>query len=303
LNSPSLYRQALEIHPAYAAAWDGLAWVYCDLVDNYMRPAGEAIRLAREATQKALAADPQYALAHARLGWIALYYDRDLVAAAEHIEHALALESANPDIIAIAAGLARRLGRLDQAIAISEYLRALDPVNVQGNYELATAYFYAGRLDAAIETYRADLRLFPQSVADHEMIGEVLLLKGDAQAALVEMEKEPSEEARLNGLSMAYHALGRHTESDTALAELIKKYDRTMSWGIACALAFRGEADRAFEWLNKAAQHNDLTVVSPGGYPLFVNLHSDPRWLPFLRKYGMAPEQLAAIKFDVKVPK
>ena len=32
------------------------------------------------------------------------------------------------------------------------------------------------------------------------------------------------------------------------------------------------------------------------------NLHSDPRWLPFLRKLGMAPEQLAAIKFDVKVP-
>ena len=29
---------------------------------------------------------------------------------------------------------------------------------------------------------------------------------------------------------------------------------------------------------------------------------SDPRWLPFLRKLGMAPEQLAAIKLDVTVP-
>ena len=36
--------------------------------------------------------------------------------------------------------------------------------------------------------------------------------------------------------------------------------------------------------------------------PMFANIHSDPRWLPFLRKLGMAPEQLAAIKFDVKVP-
>ena len=35
---------------------------------------------------------------------------------------------------------------------------------------------------------------------------------------------------------------------------------------------------------------------------MLVNLHSDSRWLPFLRKIGMAPEQLAAIKFDVKVP-
>ena len=37
--------------------------------------------------------------------------------------------------------------------------------------------------------------------------------------------------------------------------------------------------------------------------PLFANIHQDPRWLPFLRKIGKAPEQLAAIKFDVKVPK
>ena len=36
--------------------------------------------------------------------------------------------------------------------------------------------------------------------------------------------------------------------------------------------------------------------------PMFVNLHADPRWLPFLRRIGKAPEQLAAIKFDVKVP-
>jgi hypothetical protein len=32
-------------------------------------------------------------------------------------------------------------------------------------------------------------------------------------------------------------------------------------------------------------------------------LHKDPRWLPLLRRLGLAPEQLAAIKFDIKVPK
>ena len=30
-------------------------------------------------------------------------------------------------------------------------------------------------------------------------------------------------------------------------------------------------------------------------YPLFASLHDDPRWLPFLRKLGVAPEQLAAM--------
>ena len=104
------------------------------------------------------------------------------------------------------------------------------------------------------------------------------------------------------GLSLAYDALGQQAESDTALRELIEKYEKTMAWGIGCVLAFRGEVDRAFEWLDKAVQYNDPTVVSTAGYPMLANLHSDPRWVPFLRKLGMAPEQLAAIKFDVKVP-
>jgi hypothetical protein len=36
--------------------------------------------------------------------------------------------------------------------------------------------------------------------------------------------------------------------------------------------------------------------------PLFLPLADDPRWVPFLRKIGYAPEQLAKIKLDVKLP-
>ena len=36
---------------------------------------------------------------------------------------------------------------------------------------------------------------------------------------------------------------------------------------------------------------------------LFSKIHPDPRWLPFLRKIGMAPEQLAKIEFKVTLPK
>lgn len=35
---------------------------------------------------------------------------------------------------------------------------------------------------------------------------------------------------------------------------------------------------------------------------LFANLHGDPRWLPFLRKLGKAPEQLSAIRLTVELP-
>ena len=133
-----------------------------------------------------------------------------------------------------------------------------------------------------------------------------MLQKGDAEGALKEAEQIPEtttdESSRLYLLSMAYHALGRKEESKAALRALIEKYERTQAFNVACVYAFRGETDRTFEWLEKAAQYKDLSLGSLPVYPFFTRLRSDPRWPPFLRKHGMAPEQLAAIRFDVKVP-
>ncbi len=99
------------------------------------------------------------------------------------------------------------------------------------------------------------------------------------------------------------HALGRTADSDAALAALKTRYEKDWSYNIAHVHAFRGDADQAFEWLDKAVEYGDAGLSEIVTENLFANLHSDPRWLPFLRKLGMAPEQLAAIKFDVKVPK
>ena len=62
-------------------------------------------------------------------------------------------------------------------------------------------------------------------------------------------------------------------------------------------LPFRGEADRAFEWLDKAVAYYDSGLANIAVEPLFASLHPDPRRLTFLRTIGKAQEQLAAIKF------
>ena len=147
------------------------------------------------------------------------------------------------------------------------------------------------------------LSLSPRRIAAQYGIGLVLLLKGEPKAALVAMQQESSEPLRMIGLPMAYHALGQAAESDATLGELIAKYEQEAAYNIAHVLAFRGEADRAFEWLDKAVEYNDpglpLIVVSE----LFANIHDDPRWLPFLESIGKSPDQLAAIEFNVTLPK
>ena len=77
-QSNALFEQALTIDPGYAAAIDGLTRNYNNQASNGLLPAAEGSALAREMTRRALAVDPDNALAHAQLGWIAMYYDNDL---------------------------------------------------------------------------------------------------------------------------------------------------------------------------------------------------------------------------------
>ena len=302
-RSITQFDQALAIDPGYAAAWADLANAYELEMTNGWRPIEEGNRLARQAIERTLALDPDYVAAHAFLGWILIAHDLDYKAAVEHTERAMALEPTNPDAIDTAAYVARRLGRHDLAIALYQYLVARDPLNYIHHSNLAYAYWYAGRIDDALNEHRLILALNPDLPGAHAAIGEALLLNGDARAVLTEVEQETDEQLRLPVLAMTYHSLGRTADSDTALAELVRKYEGTSAFPIATVLAYRGEADRAFEWLNKAVQYHDTSVGTLAVYPSLASLHSDPRWLPFLRQHGMAPEQLAAIRFDVKVPR
>jgi TolB-like protein/tetratricopeptide (TPR) repeat protein len=297
-----LYRQALAIDARFAPAWTELAGAYFAQVNLGLVTSDQGLPMAREAVNQALANDPTYAAAYARLAVLDGIIEGDLAAAARHVEQGLARDPANLDLITSAGRIAGGLGRADQSIALVEYLVARDPVNVMGYDGLGHVYQVAGRLDDALAQYRTVLRLSPGFGSEHYFLGEVLLLKGDAEAALAEIQQERFESYRLLGLSMAYHALGRQAEADAALDEAIRKHEQTMAFNIAYALAWRGESDRAFEWLDKAVRYRDLGLNVVARHPMLVSLHADPRWLPLLRRLGKAPEQLAAIKFDVTVP-
>ncbi|MDB6114795.1 MAG: hypothetical protein JWQ62_1740 [Lacunisphaera sp.] len=298
----TFYQQALAVDPGLAAGWTGLAECYMVQSDFGQRTNEEGYRLARDAAQKAIAIDPNSAMAYAELGINYAAFGEDRAKAADAFAHALALEPANTDIITVAMKFARGLGRYEQVIALGEYVVIHDPLNTLAHATLGGAYIRAGRYDEGMASMETALRLAPGRSLGYYSIAMTLVQKGDPKAALVTIQKEPAGSWRTDGLAIVYHALGRKTESDAALAELIAKYERESAWNIAYVYAFRGEADAAFEWLEKAIVYHDPGLSLTAVQPQFANIRSDPRWLPFLRRIGLAPEQLAAIKFDVKVP-
>jgi TolB-like protein/Tfp pilus assembly protein PilF len=301
-GSIALCEQALAIDPSLVSAWCTLAACYTAQSDLGQRPNDEGYRLAREALEKALAIDPDSAAAHARMSSVLQTANEGLALAAQHYQRAVAAEPTNTDILTDGMRLARTLGRFEDAIAIGEYVVAHDPLNAYAHMALGASYTRAGRYEEGIAALRTSLRLSPGRGLAHYGLAVNLQLKGDLPAALKEAMLEPNETWRLDALAILYHAAGKKAESDAALAELIKKYQRESSWNIAYIYATRGEADKCFEWLDQAIVYRDPGVSLTAWHWAFANVRNDPRWLPFLKKIGRSPEQLAAIKLDMKPP-
>ena len=116
------------------------------------------------------------------------------------------------------------------------------------------------------------------------MIGRSLVLQGKTEAALREMQQETEEIWRLSGLPLVYHALDRRSESNAALAALKSKYGGEMAFQIAEVHAFRGQADLAFEWLERAYDQRDGGILEFKGDRMFRTLSDDPRYKAFLKK-------------------
>jgi tetratricopeptide (TPR) repeat protein len=298
-KSDALYRQVLEIDPRYAPAWDELSANFINKTNNGMLSSQEGYARAREADEKALALDSDYAPAHAGLGYIAMFGDNDLAGAARHFQRAVAIDPTEFDVLRNAASFLQSLGRLDEALTLDEAVVRRDPVNAKALNNLGYLQRMAGRYDAAIASYRTVLSLSPNRGGAHAQLGTALMQKGDAPAALAEIEQEKTEAWRMVGLPMAYCALGRRADADAALNAVIAKHEKDWAYNIAYVYAFCGDADKAFEWLDKAVAYQDPGLGQIVTENLFDKIHSDPRWLPFLRKIGKAPDQLAKIEFKM----
>jgi len=296
-----IYERALVRSPREARAWTGLARAYLNRMTLQGKYTAEGKRQVRDAANKALALDPQLAVAHTYLGRLAMD-DNDLVGAAAEYERALAIAPTSLAVLANTATLLQRLGRVDEVNRVRRWSARVDPANPSAHANLCVSEGVLGNLQAAVEACRDALAMSPDYAYLHSSLSQLLLRMGQKQAALEEAALESDESARLVVQAEALHALGRKAESDTALATMAAKYADVYPAGLAEAYAYRGEPDLAFRWLEHAYAVHDPETPASNVLPLMAPLHKDPRWLPFLRKVGIAPEQLAKVKFEVKLP-
>jgi TolB-like protein len=280
------FQQALDLDPSFGAAAGGLANAYFLLGQFGFMPPSVAFDKARVAAELALRLDPTLAAAHALLGNIYIAYDWDWPAAEREIGLALAATPSDAYVLFIAAIQSQVMGRWDHALKLIGASLAQDPLNPSSYLILHLIQIRRGRLVEAETAIRRTLEISPTFSKAHYFLGLGQLLRNQPELALAEIMKETDEGSRLPGLAIAYFALGRKADSDAALAQSLKS-QASRPFEIAGAYAFRGEADDAFKWLERAYAQRDPYLCSIKGEVTLKKLQGDPRFKAFLKKMNL----------------
>jgi DNA-binding winged helix-turn-helix (wHTH) protein/Tfp pilus assembly protein PilF len=291
-RAKQLFAKALALDPGLARAWVGLAGVHWIEAVEGRAPRDSALAALRESANRALALDPGLAEAHLRL---ANYYRAtgDRAAQTAHVQRALELEPGNPMSLAVASDFAMSAGRLDEAVALQRRAVEADPLTVVQRYNLAWLLYVSGRWAEADQELTAVLEL----TRDPGRVAGLRCLVAVADGRFVDASELaaviPRDVERQQCLALAHHGLGRDADAEAALRSLLESAGGGHFVEIAEVHAFRGDADRAFEWLERATSRSLSNTVFPTEQaapwtaqhsPLLRALHADPRWPAVLEK-------------------
>jgi eukaryotic-like serine/threonine-protein kinase len=285
VTAVELYQRAIAIDPDNSRAWAGLSYAY-GLRAAFGHGSYEIdYRKARETAEKALALDELLPEAHEAMSLVRASLELQFKEGEQEIRRAYALAPNNSSIVSHFARFLVYRGMFDEAMRLAKQSVELDPLSPSAHMNRASIFAFAGQLEDAELSYLRTLELSPDMTSVRALYCSLLVRQGRLPEALEMAQKERSTGYRTCALAIVYHALGRRADSENALSLLIGEGEQ---WGLQIALvhAFRGESDKAFEWLERSYELRDSGLLVAKVQAFLKPLHADPRWPIFLKKIG-----------------
>ncbi|MDQ4122174.1 MAG: protein kinase [Acidobacteriota bacterium] len=289
------FRQAINLDPNFALGYAGIADGYTLLGATFdaSLPPREAMPNARTAAQKALEIDPSLSEAHTSLAWIKYRFDWDWRGAEDDFKQAIALNPNNAQAHHWYADYLTAMRRFDEALAEIRRARELDPFSLLINWNVGRILYFARRYDEALNELRRTLEMDQNFARTHVYLQSVYLKKGmndEAFAELLKVEALSGTSAeRITELKNAYASGGWKSvwqkKVEFALEDAKSRYVTSLS--MAFLYTKTGDRNRALEWLSRAYEEREGSLVNLNADPYWDELRADLRFQDLLRRIGL----------------
>jgi len=246
-DSPSARTVKPEAHELYLTA-------------HHFRDRGEFRRAVLYA-QQAVAADPDFALAHAELAAALTYQDTPFTdperraRADAASQRAVELDATSAEVHALRAGVAWELGNLGEAERHVKRALELDASDAQAQQSRAFLLMDAGRVDEALAAMLAARGGDPLSPHGYSMVGQWQYLAGKTDAAIASLERAlelaPEHTGARRVLALAYFEQGR--ERDAIEQYLRLPISDALKEALRASLAIDGSHGNALEFATSEA--------------------------------------------------
>lgn len=281
------FRRAIEVDPAYALAYAGLADCYVRLGDRGGAEERGAVARGTEAARKALELDDTLAEAHAAAGFIKFRFEWDFDGAEREYRRALELDPAYPEAHQWYAFHLLTRGR--RAEADAEIARAieLDPVSLGHNEARALYLYLSRRYDESIAQCRKTLEMEPEFAPTHYVLALDYEQLGRYEEAEAELRRAGADSAAGFTAALAHvlAAAGKRDEARAVLAQMAGRGEVTPA-DLALIYAGLGEREPAISWYERAAE---VRILRPAWLlldPRLDTLRDSPRFAALLKRLG-----------------
>jgi eukaryotic-like serine/threonine-protein kinase len=287
------FNQAIAVDPAYALAYAGLADSYALLPFYSDTKSEDAFPKAKVAAMKALAIDDLLVETHTTLAFVKMWFEWDWSGAERDFKRAIELNSNYPTAhqwYSIHLSLQER-----HQEALTEINRAydLDPFSLSINLDIGAIYLNARQFDKAIKQFHKVLEMNPDFFQAYNFMADAYEEKGMYEEAAGALEKliihRGGSAERAASLRNGYKMSGARGYFQEKLNLQMGRWKQQQegAFEIAEIHISLGEQDRALEWLEKAYEKRDSSLVNIRVSPQFDVLRSDPRFQDLLRRVGL----------------
>lgn len=292
------FQQAIDLDPAYALAYSGLADSYYNLGYRESVPPPEARAKSLDAARRAVALDPALAEARTSLAAALEMFEWNFAGAEQEYRKALELGPEYATAHHRYGMFLSLMGRHEEALAKLDRAQQLDPVSLAIITDIGSVYIRMRRFDEAVKQLHKAIELDPNFPTAHFLLARCYLIEGRYDEALAEAQKARAlyggdTIASRVQLGRIYALSGRRGEALSILAKLEEESRRRDVSPLALGALYSalGDKDRAFQMFEKAFEERAPGLPSnlpkPGSEQ--SDMSSDPRLADLRRRVGLPP--------------
>ena len=287
------FEQAVAIQPDFGEAYAELALAQVQFLFGGPFTPRETIPKAEAAARKAIQLNETLPRAHWALGQLLSLYYWQWEEGHTALQRAAELQGGHNGISTALIESLIRHRRFTEAVAAAERGRDLDPLSVNAQIAVGTAYRAAGQHDRAIDELRRALEMMPRNTRVHFQLGATFVIMGRLDAAIPELElaaRQGGHNSRVEAyLGYVYAALGRTHDAHAILQELEshRRDQHVSSFGIALIHDALGQKAPALVALQRARDERAVEFGQMAQYPPFKAIASEPAFRAVMRQVNL----------------